>query len=130
MQVSPLITIYKEANPVNDIFSLDIQYGQGRLSDSRLSILASMLAYAGTDKRTRDDLKTAFSRLGTTYSFTARDLHFIVRLQGFDDKLEESLKLTGELLDNPVFNKKARKMLCRLNGSIAESAIRMWILKT
>lgn len=109
VQVSPLITIYKEANPVNDIFSLDIQYGQGRLSDSRLSILASMLAYAGTDKRTRDDLKTAFSRLGTTYSFIARDLHFIVRLQGFDDKLEESLKLTGELLDHPVFNKKGKK---------------------
>jgi zinc protease len=103
------VKIYKVENPLNDIFSFQINYGMGKLADPRILMLSQMLTSAGTAQLERDELKASFGKLGTTYYAYSGDLSFTVNMQGFDQSLEESLSLMGQLLDQPVYNKKGRK---------------------
>jgi zinc protease len=106
-----LIQIYKVNNPANEVFSMQVHYGAGRLSDPRLLMLSSMLGHAGAGDLSRDNLKSSLSKVGATYSFNSTDLTFYLNLQGFDNKLEESMQLVGQLMDNPVFTDKGRKSI-------------------
>jgi zinc protease len=107
--VKPLVKIYKAENPINDIFSLQLQYGAGTQLDARLHMLPGMLYSAGAGDMKRDALKTAFSEMGTTCNFYGSNLTFTVNMQGFDHSLEKSAQLIGKLLDHPVFDEKGRK---------------------
>jgi predicted Zn-dependent peptidase len=109
LQVKPLVTIHQVKNPVNNIFSLEVRYGTGRLIDEKLPMLGTMLKYAGTDNLSRDDFKRELGNLATTYDFYTSDVNFSMQLQGFDANLKESLLLAGQLIDKPLFNEKGRK---------------------
>lgn len=105
-------TLYVARNPVNDIFTLNISYGTGLLERPELAYLASYLNYIGTEKRSFEDFRGRLQTLGSTVSFEATDMDFLVKVAGFDSHFKETLELVTEFLTHPrADNRKIKQVI-------------------
>ncbi|MDR2533586.1 MAG: insulinase family protein [Tannerellaceae bacterium] len=98
--LAPLARLYASSNPVNDIFSLDISYGIGRIEQPALVQLTSYLPLLGADKLTFDEFRGRLQTLGSTLSFSADNHRFVVRISGFDANFDETVSLVSYFLQN------------------------------
>lgn len=106
MQLNPLATLYTTANPVTDIFTLYLSYQIGVLEQPELSHLANYLQFLGTDSQSFHDFRTQLQVLGSTIVFEATDTHFYVRITGFDNHFDETLRLVGDFLRHAKADEK------------------------
>ncbi|WFE87183.1 insulinase family protein [Parabacteroides chongii] len=97
-QLTPLATLYATANPVTDIFTLNMVYQIGMLEQPRLMLLANYLQFLGTDSLSYQEFRTRLQVLGSALSFDANEKQFIVRITGFDKHFEETVKLAGDFI--------------------------------
>ena len=97
-QLTPLATLYATANPVTDIFTLNMVYQIGMLEQPRLMLLANYLQFLGTDSLSYQEFRTRLQVLGSTLSFDANEKQFTVRITGFDKHFEETVKLAGDFI--------------------------------
>ncbi|MDR1161919.1 MAG: insulinase family protein [Tannerellaceae bacterium] len=109
--LSPLVKLYASVNPVNDIFSLDLSFGVGKIEKPELTQLASYLPLLGTDELSFDDFRGKLQTLGSTLSFDADDDRFTIKISGFDANFNETLALVSSFMQHvKADNKKFRQL--------------------
>lgn len=104
-EITQGISFYIVANPVNDIFNLDIIFETGSLNNKELPYLASALNYSGTKKISNKDFKNQMGLIGCTYNFSSSKDYFTVSLSGPDKYLPKAIGLINNLLNEPEFTK-------------------------
>ena len=82
VSLTPLATLYATANPVTDIFTLNLVYQVGTLEQPKLMHLANYLQFLGTDSLSFHEFRTRLQVLGSTISFDATDKQFFMRITG------------------------------------------------
>ena len=113
-EITPLtehVTLYKVANPVNDLFSFSLKWHKGKLDEPRLELAESYLTELGTDSLTKHQLGEAWQRLGTTMETTLSDNYLMLTITGFERNLEPSLRLLRHFLTSLKPDEKATKEL-------------------
>lgn len=109
------IDYYHTPNPFNSIFTLTITYKAGSSKNKKYSYAASYMNYIGTQNKDLAQLKAAFQSLGASINIWAGENSTSIRIEGFDSKLEETLKLLAELMDKPKADKKPIKKFIEEN---------------
>jgi predicted Zn-dependent peptidase len=103
--------IYHTKNQLNDIFTLKLIIAGGLEKDLQYRVLADALNNTGTATYSPSELKSAFSRLGASYSFSADYNSFDISLTGLDSKFNETLALLEQLLNDFKPTEKTLKYL-------------------
>ena len=98
VSLTPLATLYATANPVTDIFTLNLVYQVGTLEQPKLMHLANYLQFLGTDSLSFHEFRTRLQVLGSTISFDATDKQFFMRISGFDKHFKETVQLAGDFI--------------------------------
>lgn len=98
VSLTPLATLYATANPVTDIFTLNLVYQVGTLEQPKLMHLANYLQFLGTDSLSFNEFRTRLQVLGSTISFDATDKQFFMRITGFDKHFKETVQLAGDFI--------------------------------
>lgn len=98
VSLTPLATLYATANPVTDIFTLNLVYQVGTLEQPKLMHLANYLQFLGTDSLSFHEFRTQLQVLGSTISFDATDKQFFMRITGFDKHFKETVQLAGDFI--------------------------------
>ncbi|MCD7977198.1 MAG: insulinase family protein [Tannerellaceae bacterium] len=109
--LSPLATLYATVNPVNDIFTLDISYGVGKVEQPELIQLAAYLPFLGTETLSFDDFRGKLQSLGSTLSFVVDENRFAIKISGFDAKFDETLSLVADFMQEVKADDKKKKQL-------------------
>jgi predicted Zn-dependent peptidase len=111
LPLSPLVKLYASANPVNDIFSLDLSFGIGKIEKPELVQLTNYLPRLGTDELSFDDFRGKLQTLGSTLSFDVDDNQFIIKISGFDAHFNETLALVSSFMQHVKADNKKVKQL-------------------
>ena len=111
IQIASKAVLYAVANPVNDIFTLNLEYGKGTLESKLLSPMATYLHLLGTDSLSFNQFRDKLQNLGSTLSFEAEKDKFIVQISGFDKNFNETLSLTGNFLKHVKADPKKMKQV-------------------
>ncbi len=98
IRLAPKATLYVTTNPVNNIFTLDIEFAKGTLESKLLGPMTSYINLLGTDSLPCVRLKEQFQQLGSSMSFDSEDDKFVVHLSGFDPYLPPTLALAGDFM--------------------------------
>ena len=107
--LSPTTTLYAKANPMNDIFTFTLRYLDGKHHTPVLAQLADYLSDVGTDSLKKQQLETAWLRLGVTMDVKAADDYFTFTLTGRDAQLKPALQLLAHFLGHAAADKEALK---------------------
>ncbi len=70
-KLAPKVDLYVTSNPVNNIFTLNFEYGKGTLESKLLSPMASYVSLLGTSSLTFDQLKEKLQNIGSSLNFYA-----------------------------------------------------------
>jgi predicted Zn-dependent peptidase len=111
LPLSSLVKLYASVNPVNDIFSLDLSFGVGKIEKPELTQLTSYLPLLGTNELSFDDFRGKLQTLGSTLSFDADDDRFIIKISGFDANFNETLVLVSSFMQHVKADNKKIKQL-------------------
>ena len=91
--------LYAASNPVNDNFSLIINFHKGTLQDKLLEAAAGYVGELGTDSLEIKEFGAAMQRLGAQMALSTDEQMTMISLSGEDQNLEETLHLLGHFLD-------------------------------
>ncbi|MBR5169304.1 MAG: insulinase family protein [Muribaculaceae bacterium] len=91
--------LYAGPNPLNNAFTLIINFHKGTLQDNRLEAAADYVTELGTDSLEVKDFGAAMQRLGAKMVVSSDEQATSVMLRGEDVNLEETLRLLGHFLD-------------------------------
>lgn len=97
-QICQGVSLYSVPNPVNDIFTLTLSFGIGKLSDKKLGPMADIIKELGTQDKTSQELKKEMQKVGTSCEFECTENQFKIKATGFDSNLEKSIALIAEIL--------------------------------
>ena len=93
--------MYSSANPVNDIFTLNISYNYGYKSDKRLPNAIGYFNLQGTKDHTFDKFQLKLQQIGASMDVHCTTDQTIISISGFDKDFKEILLLCQEKLMNP-----------------------------
>ena len=136
-EITPLTEhtkLYRVGNPVNDIFSVSLNWQKGKRGEPRLALAEPYLTELGTDSLTKHQLGEAWQRLGTTMETTLSDNYLMLTITGFERNLEPSLRLLHHFLTSLKPDEKAteelideyrmeHKQLDRTNSSVHQMVL-------
>ena len=111
LDVTPTVKLYYKENPVNDLFRLTIRVTRGSQEDPVVPHVASFMNSLGTDSLTVQQLSKAWQALGTTFYIESGNHNFDITISGYEDRLDESLKLLRHFIDRAVPDKDSFKDL-------------------
>lgn len=95
------VHLYYTQNPVNDIFTLNLVFGNGYYNIPVLKQAAGYLHLIGSKQFAFDSLKLELQKIGATYNIYAEKDRFSVEIKGFDDYFMQTLHLVDALLFQP-----------------------------
>ncbi len=95
------IEIFCNTNPLNDIYSLRIQFGVGTRKLPMLEYAINYMNMCGLENMAMSDLKLEFAKLGTNYSFEVDEDFTTIFLQGIEQNLPKALALINRLMNEP-----------------------------
>lgn len=104
VQLDKYVTLSSVKNPLNELFQVQYEWKIGTSNDSILYYLPNYLNKIGSNGKSADSWKNQFSILGSSYMFKSEQNKFILELEGFDNQLEATLKLTKEFIENLEFS--------------------------
>jgi len=110
--------LYVTPNPVNDLFTLEIEKMVGEDSIQNLDLAASLFNYFYTKDQSRDQLKEAFALLGITYYAQVNDNRFSVTFNGIEGNLQKAMPLIKSLMYEPIADEASLKSI--VEGIISE----------
>lgn len=110
-QLTPLVTLYVTPNAVNDIFSLTLCHGVGKLERKELEKLAAYLPFVATESMCFEAFRSKLQELGSTLLFDVTDNDFRILLNGFDSHLMETLMLLGDFMRHAKPDEKKLRQL-------------------
>ncbi|MDP4278348.1 MAG: insulinase family protein, partial [Bacteroidota bacterium] len=102
-------TLYVTQNPLNDIFTLKLNYGKGTRESRLIAPASTILNYLGTDSLSLQDFRKSLQQLGSTMSFESSPETFTITLSGFDQQLEATLALANQFINRVKPDKKQLK---------------------
>ncbi|MEZ4448130.1 MAG: insulinase family protein [Nannocystaceae bacterium] len=111
--VAPGVTLERNQNPFNDLYTLELRHGVGHYDVRLLSVLDEYLGDVGTQKRDGKAFKEALFNLATTLTVQSTEEALVLRLEGPEEHLEAALDLLGELLRGPAEDRGALRRLRR-----------------
>ena len=111
IQLAPKAVLYAMANPVNDIFTLNLEYGKGNLESKLLSPMSDYLPLLGTDTLSYNEFREKLQNLGSTLTFAAENDKFIVQISGFDKNFNETLSLISGFMKHVKADSKKMKQV-------------------
>ncbi len=111
--VSPGVSLIANANPYNDIYTLELRFGIGTDAIRELDVLANYLGRVGSARHQGRRFFEALAAMSTTVSATAETDRFVVQVQGPQQHMAAALGLLGELLRDPAFEAKPLRQLRR-----------------
>ncbi len=110
-QLTPYVNLYCSPNPVNDIFTIKLNFGKGILESNMAEPVSNYLNLLGTDSLSFEQFKEKLQQLGSTMAFSANNNAFILEVKGFDENLEPTLKNVGEFMKGVKGDKKKLKQV-------------------
>ena len=111
LDINPSYTLYASHNPRNDIFTLDIVYHYGTLSDRKLDAAVQYFNLQGTEKQNFTDFQLELQKLGATLDVQTSSDQTTVSISGFDKDLPTILGLCREKLTHPANDEKMLSVL-------------------
>ena len=110
--LTPWVTLYVTPNSVNDIFSLTLSHGVGKLERKELEKLAAYLPLVATESLSFEAFRSKLQELGSTLLFDVTDTDFRILLNGFDAHLTETVALLGDFLRHAKpYEKKLHQLI-------------------
>ncbi len=103
------IEYYHTPNPYNQVFSLTLKYKVGSAKNKKYDYAANYMNYIGTKDKSLQELKTAFQNIGATLYISSDENYTTISIDGFDNKLTETLNLVAELINKPIADEKPIK---------------------
>ena len=94
-------SLYSTANPVNDIFTLNISYNYGYNADKRLPNAISYFNLQGTENQPFDKFQLKLQQIGASMEVFCTADQTIISISGFDKDFKEIITLCQEKLMNP-----------------------------
>lgn len=94
-------SLYSTANPVNDIFTLNISYNYGYNADKRLPNAISYFNLQGTENQPFDKFQLKLQQIGASMEVYCTADQTILSISGFDKDFKEILLLCQEKLLKP-----------------------------
>ena len=91
---------YYVKNPVNSIFSMNLQFGQGTIENAALSQSADFISLLGTKNKTFDQYKNELQKIGSKIEVYSNGNYFGFSISGFDKFFNETLDLLNEFMLN------------------------------
>lgn len=111
LQLAPKAVLYATTNPVNDIFTLTLEYGKGTQESMLLSPMNTYIQLLGTETLSFNQFKEELQGLGSTLSFEAGQEKFVIRISGFDKNFTPTLSLVGDFLKHVKADPKKMKQV-------------------
>ena len=109
--INPKYKLYASKNPLNDLFSLEIVYNYGKISDRKLESAVQYFNLQGTGKQDFTEFQLELQKLGASLDvYTSSDLT-TVSISGFDKDLPKILELCHEKLTHPANDEKLLSVL-------------------
>mgnify|MGYP001627285489 CR=1 FL=1 len=103
--------LYITQNPVNDIFTLTINFKANTFSQPYLPVAASYYQSVGTREITSKEFKKKMNALGCNYTFSAENDEFIISLEGIEANYTQALTMLNQLLQSPEEDKSKLDIL-------------------
>ena len=91
--------LYAGPNPLNDYFSLVINFHKGTIQDRLLEVAAGYVMELGTDSLDVKDFGMAMQQLGAKMDVSTDEQMTSIVLTGEDENMEASLRLLGHFMD-------------------------------
>ena len=111
-KLPPLVTLYTTPNPLNDIFTLNISYGIGALEQPELMQLTNYLQLLGTESLSFEQFRSRLQSIGSTLAFDVTPDAFVMKVTGFDNHIDETMKLVGDFIRHAkADDKKLRQIV-------------------
>lgn len=98
--------LYKTYNPLNDIFSLEIQYKVGNQVNNKYDLVSQLMNVSSVESMTLAQLQSEFAHIGCNYSFSCDADMVTVSISGKDQDLDHCISLLSKLMKDPILNKK------------------------
>ena len=105
---------YYTKNPINSIFTMNIQFGLGTIENPALMQAAQYLNMIGTKTRSFNEFKEALQRIGTKVNVYSNNNYFGFNITGFDKNLDQSLEMTNEFMTTMHADEKDKKKIKKL----------------
>lgn len=103
--------LYSAANPVNDIFSLDITFNHGALMNPLLKVAISYFSLQGTKDQSFNEFQLNLQKLGATMNMYATDDALHISISGFDKDMDKVLLACAEKLFHPGNDEKKLQII-------------------
>ena len=87
-------------NPINSIFSMNLQFGQGTIENAALSQSADFISLLGTKNKTFDQYKNELQKIGSKIEVYSNRNYFGFSVSGLDKFFNETLDLLNEFMDS------------------------------
>ena len=92
------IHFYYVENPVNSIFTMNVQFGLGTIENPELAQSSQFISLIGTKNKTFDQYKEELQKIGSKIEIYSNTNYFGFSLSGFDDHLSKTLNLLNEFM--------------------------------
>ena len=102
--------LFVTPNPMNDIFSMSINYQIGYQKLKDLGVVDEIINYSGTSIQSLNELKEAFAQIGCSYSFSCGRNAFVVTLRGQERNLAKAVNLLNNIITNPAPTEESFKL--------------------
>jgi len=108
------VHFYYVNNPINTIFSMNVQFGLGTIENASLSQASQFISLIGTKEKTFDQFKGELQKLGSKIEVYSNSDYFGYSLSGFDSNFEMTLYLLNEFMTGMHVRKEDEKKLEKL----------------
>lgn len=93
-----LVKLYKVANNINDLFSLDLLFFRQPYYHPLQAYLEQYLDLVGGGGMSAHELNQKLQRLGATVTYESKNSFFCIRISGFDHYFHETVELFASFL--------------------------------
>ncbi len=99
--ITPSCRLYYTKNPYNNIFTIEIIYPYGTLTNPMLPIALDYFMYQGTATMESADFYTALQQLGASMKTWHTDQETYITISGFEETIDKVLELCHEKWTRP-----------------------------
>ena len=108
------VNFYYVQNPVNSIFSLNLQFGQGSIENGALSQSSDFISLIGTKNKSFDEYKNELQKIGSKIEVYSNQNYFGFSISGFDKYLTETLILLNEYMSEMHIREEDKNKLDKI----------------
>ena len=106
-QIAPLVTLYTKENPINNVFTMRINYLKGTDSDKLIGAMSEYMNGLPTDSLSYKEFKGGLQKLGGAVRFYSNRSSFTVDITGFEENIEPTLQYISHFMKRVKPDKKA-----------------------